>query len=63
MSARPRGNPRVEPEEHRRELWDPIESYVDPRGAARQNFSDSRAVLVLVWMGRALEWSYIINNQ
>ena len=36
MSARPRGNPRVEPEEHRRELWDPNESYVDPRGAARQ---------------------------
>jgi hypothetical protein len=36
MSARPRGNPTVEPEEHRRELWDPIESYVDPRGAARQ---------------------------
>jgi hypothetical protein len=36
MSARPRGNPRVEPEEHRRELWDPIEFYVDPRGAARQ---------------------------
>jgi hypothetical protein len=36
MSACPRGNPRVEPEEHCCKFWDPNQSYVDSRGAARQ---------------------------
>jgi hypothetical protein len=35
MSARPRGNPRVEPKEPRRELWDPNKSDRYQGGVAR----------------------------
>ena len=36
MSARPRGNPREEPKEPHRELWDPNKSCIYQGGVARQ---------------------------